>query len=228
MHSRITDVIFDLDGTLIDSAPSILAGFATTLEAHGIEPAIPLTEALIGPPLREILSELSGIRDEVQLGMMIEEFKQHYDVSGYKETVTFPGVDDMLNDLHDAGFRLHIATNKRLRPTRLILEHLGWATLFGAVYAADSRIPSFGSKREMLSALIESEGISPAQAVYVGDRSDDRNAATDNALGFIAATWGYRDADLMNGGHIANASDALTVYRILGAQVENGERLVIQ
>jgi phosphoglycolate phosphatase len=197
MHSRITDVIFDLDGTLIDSAPSILACFAATLAAQGIKPTVPLTEALIGPPLRETLSKLSGVRDEVQLGTMIEEFKQHYDVTGYKATVTFAGIDSMLNDLHDAGFRLHIATNKRLRPTRLILGHLGWATLFGAVYASDSRTPSFSSKSEMLSVLIESEGLSPDQAIYVGDRSDDWKAATDNTLGFIAAVWGYRDEGII-------------------------------
>jgi len=196
MHNQITDVIFDLDGTLIDSAPSILACFATTLAAQGIEPSVPLTEALIGPPLRQTLIRLSGVRDEAQLGTMIENFKQHYDVSGYKATVVFPGIDGMLNDLRDAGFRLHIATNKRLRPTRLILQHLSWASLFGVVYASDSRTPSFGSKSEMLSVLIESEGISPAQAIYVGDRSDDKNAATDNALSFIAATWGYRDEGL--------------------------------
>lgn len=198
MHSRqITDVIFDLDGTLIDSAPSILACFASTLAAQGIEPTVPLTEALIGPPLRETLSRLSGVRDEVQLGTMIEEFKQHYDGSGYKATVVFPGVDSMLNDLRGAGFRLHIATNKRLRPTRLILEHLSWTGLFSAVYASDSRTPSFGSKSEMLAVLLESEGVSPNQAVYVGDRSDDRNSATDNALGFIAAMWGYRDEGII-------------------------------
>jgi phosphoglycolate phosphatase len=155
---------------------------------------------------------------------MIEDFKQHYDVTGYKATVVFPGVGSMLHGLRDAGFRMHIATNKRLRPTRLILEHLGWAGLFGAVYASDFRTPSFGSKSEMLAVLIASEGISPEQAVYVGDRSDDRIAATDNALGFIAATWGYRDADLMNGGHIVNASDAKTVCRILVDQVNNNER----
>jgi len=228
MHNKITDVIFDLDGTLIDSAPSILTCFAATLAAQGIEPTVPLTEALIGPPLRETLSKLSGVRDEVQLATMSEDFKQHYDVSGYKATMVFPGVDGMLNDLRDAGFRLHIATNKRLRPTRLILEHLSWVGLFGAVYASDSRTPSFGSKSEMLSELIKSEGISPVQAIYVGDRSDDRNAATDNALGFIAAMWGYRDADLINGDHIADASDAKTVCRILVDHVKNNERMGVR
>jgi phosphoglycolate phosphatase len=216
MHSRITDVIFDLDGTLIDSAPSILGCFAATLAAQGIEPALLLTEALIGPPLRETLRKLSGVEDGARLATMIEDFKQHYDVTGYKATVVFPGVHTMLHELSGAGFRLHIATNKRLCPTRLILEHLGWTRMFGAVYASDSRTPSFGSKSEMLSVLIEAEGIASVRAVYVGDRSDDRVAASDNALGFIAAAWGYRDADMFGTSEtIVSAENSAQVYQVL-------------
>lgn len=189
----ITDVIFDLDGTLIDSAPSILACFARTLAASGIEPALPLTPSLIGPPLREALFNLSGVDDEARMASMIGDFKLHYDLGGYKETVIFPGVDAMLRELHGLGLRLHIATNKRLRPTELILSHFGWREFFSAVYASDSRTPTFAGKGEMLSELLRDEHIAPSAAVYIGDRQDDRAAAEANDLGFIAAAWGYRD-----------------------------------
>lgn len=198
MLSRITDVIFDLDGTLIDSAPSILACFANALATQGIQPVLPLTEALIGPPLRETLQKLSGVEDKMQLEMMIDDFKQHYDSAGYKETIIFPGVDAMLRELHDAGLCLHIATNKRKRPTDLILSHFGWSGLFTSAYASDLRTPSFANKSTMLSVLIHEKNVSPAKAVYVGDRSDDRIAAANNALGFIAAMWGYRDDDMLS------------------------------
>ncbi len=195
--SKITDVIFDLDGTLIDSAPGILACFARTLATNGIEPALPLTSSLIGPPLRETLFKLSGVNDEAWMAAMIEDFKLHYDLDGYKKTVIFPGVDAMLRDLKAAGMRLHIATNKRLRPTELILAHLGWSELFCAVYALDLRKPSFSNKSEMLDTLLQAEGIAQTQAVYIGDRRDDWNAAQANALPFIAAVWGYRDDDFL-------------------------------
>lgn len=197
MHSRITNVIFDLDGTLVDSAPSILACFTATLAAHGIEPLIPMSDALIGPPLRETLQKLSNIEDPNRLELMIEEFKQHYDTKGYKATKVFPGVDSMLNDLHVAGFRLHIATNKRLKPALLILDHLGWSKLFKSVFASDSQTPSFTSKSAMLEALIVSESIYRSQAVYIGDKSDDRRAAFNNGLEFIGASWGYCDTDML-------------------------------
>lgn len=224
MRSRITDVIFDLDGTLIDSAPSILACFANALARQGVQPALPLTEALIGPPLRETLQKLSGVEDDVQLRMMIDDFKQHYDSAGYKETVVFPGVDDMLHELKDAGLSLHIATNKRKRPTDLILSHLGWAELFSGVYASDMQNPPFANKSTMLSVLIQEKKVSPAKAVYVGDRSDDKLAAENNALGFIAAMWGYHDVDLMNGDHIDTAHDAATICRVVVDKNNGGER----
>jgi phosphoglycolate phosphatase len=215
MRNTTADVIFDLDGTLIDSAPSILTGFAATLAAHDIESVVQLSEALIGPPLRQTLARISGVEDVHRLDSMVEGFKQHYDVAGYKATEVFPGVDSMLRELNKLDFRLHIATNKRLKPTQLILQHLGWTELFSHVYASDSRTPSFGSKSEMLSVLTKSEGISPVQAVYVGDRSDDRRAAADNGLMFIAAMWGYRDDDLLCGDGVSNASDAKQVRQIL-------------
>ena len=137
MPEPITDVIFDLDGTLIDSAPSILRCFSATLSKQGIEPALPLTEKLIGPPLRETLTKLSGVQDEAVLGLMIDDFKSHYDTEGYKATTVFTGVEDMLRKVHGMGVKLHIATNKRLNPTRLILEYLGWDSMFSAINAVN-------------------------------------------------------------------------------------------
>lgn len=193
MSNRITDIIFDLDGTLIDSAPSILICLAATLAEQGIKPAVALTNELIGPPLRTTLQKLSNVEDTKLLEVMVESFKRNYDSNGYKETKAFSNITDMLADLQAADYFLHIATNKRLKPTHLILNHLEWNHLFKTVYASDSKTPPFASKTEMLSVLIKEESVLPSQAIYIGDRSDDRKAAVDNGLGFIAAGWGYRD-----------------------------------
>ncbi len=193
----LTDVIFDLDGTLVDSAPSILLCLAEALASQGIAPIVPLSSQVIGPPLQETLRNISGCTDDKTIADMADTFVEQYDLSGYRQTQSFAGVEDMLQDLKDAGLRLHIATNKRLKPTRLILSHLGWSELFCEVYALDLRKPVFPNKSEMLKALLQDQHIVSSDAVYIGDRSDDWKAARANELPFVAAVWGYRDADLL-------------------------------
>jgi len=117
--------IFDLDGTLIDSSASILVGFTATLLAHKIEPKQALTAAIIGPPLRETLSIISGIDAPCVLDALTRSFMDYYDTEGYRASSAFPGIEAMLHLAHLKGLALHLATNKRLIPTKLILEHLG-------------------------------------------------------------------------------------------------------
>lgn len=184
-------IIFDLDGTLIDSSPSILSALGATLSFHDIRPAVQLEPSIIGPPLRDILAKLAGTADSVLLDAMGATFKAHYDTSGYISTAIFPGVSELLSELWRRGIPLFIATNKRLHPTHLILEHLGWIEWFRGVYALDCVVPHLLNKAVMLSYLLGDVGIDPAQAFYVGDKLEDGFAADENALPFIAACWGY-------------------------------------
>jgi len=79
----VRDIVFDLDGTLIDSAPSILASMQAAFEKTGIEPLMPLTSALIGPPLAQtVLSLLPPDRTHAMQDV-VQGFKSHYDVVGY-------------------------------------------------------------------------------------------------------------------------------------------------
>lgn len=198
MGKDIAEIIFDLDGTLIDSAPSILECFKRVLASNSIEPLYPLNSDLIGPPLIQTLSRLTGIHDLTDLSKLAEDFKAHYDFGGYKSTLAFHGVSELLQECSASRFGLHIATNKRLIPTTLILEHLGWTQYFKSIYALDSSTPSFSSKAVMLSKLLENERINPKSAIYVGDRAEDNQSATENDLKFLGASWGYQDEKLLS------------------------------
>ncbi|MDD5296919.1 MAG: HAD hydrolase-like protein [Rhodocyclaceae bacterium] len=187
----MTTLLFDLDGTLIDSAPSILSGFRAAFEEAGIGPVLPLTSAIIGPPLMQTLANLTGGADEATLSALAAGFKRHYDSEGYKETVVFPGVADMLASLAGLGLDLHIATNKRLLPTERILEFLGWRPWFNTVYAADMPGRGFKGKGAMVAAQMADLNLAREAACYIGDRQEDRQAAEENGLPFIAACWGY-------------------------------------
>ena len=188
---RYTHILFDLDGTLIDSAPAILASFRNAFAEAGITPVVAIDESIIGPPLMETLQILSGSQDPVLIARLADGFKAGYDTEGYKATAAYAGVGALLASLADAGLTLSIATNKRIHPTRLILEHLGWHTHFAHVYALDLFAPRLPDKAAMIGRLLADQAIPTDKAIYIGDRSEDGKSADANTLPFIAATWGY-------------------------------------
>lgn len=189
--TRYSTLIFDLDGTLIDSAPAILASFRDAFATARLTPARAITPDIIGPPLRETLQLLSGSDDAAILDTLGEHFKTAYDGEGLKQTAAYDGVGDMLERLHARGTALHIATNKRLHPTLKILEMLGWREWFTSVYALDIVTPRLPTKAAMIARQLEEQTIDPTQTAYIGDRREDGDAAAANALPFFAATWGY-------------------------------------
>jgi len=188
---RHPHILFDLDGTLIDSAPAILASFREAFARTGITPARSIDDSVIGPPLVETLQLLSGSDDPALVAGLAEAFKASYDSEGYKATAAFAGVGELLAELAGAGLTLSIATNKRLHPTRLILEHLGWSRHFANVYALDLFTPRLPDKAAMIARLLAEQNIAREKAIYIGDRSEDGESADANGLPFIAVTWGY-------------------------------------
>lgn len=184
-------LIFDLDGTLVDSAPSILAAFGAALDEAGVRPRVPLESGIIGPPLKETLAILAGSDDPAVVEPLAAGFKRHYDETGYQQTKVFPGVADMLENLAARGADLHIATNKRLLPTERILGWLGWRPWFRTVYALDMAGRGFRDKSAMIAGQLGDLALSSTSACYIGDRAEDRHAAERNGLPFIAACWGY-------------------------------------
>ncbi len=196
------DILFDLDGTLIDSSPGILASFGRVLAAHGLQPAVPLEASLIGPPLAATLRKVSGlgdIGDEALLGRLVEAFKQDYDTAGYRTTEVFPGVAAGLALLAGAGARLFIVTNKRMVPTRRILEALGLAPLFAGIHTRDETEPPAPSKAAVTQRVLGRYGIDGGRAFFVGDSDEDAAAARENGLRFIHAAYGYGAAGIPQG-----------------------------
>lgn len=189
--ARYPHILFDLDGTLIDSAPAILASFREAFASTGIAPVRSIDESVIGPPLTETLQLLSGSDDPALIGQLADAFKASYDSEGYKATAAYAGVGELLAQLAAAGRQLSIATNKRIHPTRLILAHLGWLDYFSHVYALDLFTPRLPDKAAMIARLLADQNIARDQAIYIGDRSEDGESADANNLPFIAVTWGY-------------------------------------
>lgn len=184
-------LLFDLDGTLIDSSASILAALASALDREGRVPVAPLDQSLIGPPLRTTLRRIAGCEDPELIERLADHFLENYDTVGYRQTQPYPGVDAALRTLAAHGHALFIVTNKRIRPTSRILDLLNWTKLFTGAYALDVLDPVAPSKSALIRWVLATHAIDPTTACLIGDTPEDAQAAADNELRFIGVRWGY-------------------------------------
>jgi phosphoglycolate phosphatase len=191
VNSTFDTVVFDLDGTLVDSAPSILESLQVAFVTVGVNPIAPLHSSIIGPPLPLILQALVGNQTPQIMRNLVAEFKRHYDTLGYRRTIPYSGVEQMLSDLKRLSCSLYIATNKRAIPTRCIVDHFGWAHYFVGIYSLDELDSESASKSDLISHIIEAQRLRREKTVYVGDREEDAIAAQTAGVTFMHAAWGY-------------------------------------
>lgn len=189
---KFGSAIFDLDGTLIDSAPSILAGLEMAIKKSGLVPTVPLCSDLIGPPLRETFIKLVGNRKEIDLNVLISDFKSYYDSEGFKKSIPYPGIEELLRYLKKFNLPIYLATNKRLMPTLKIIDYFGWTSFFNQIYSIDKFADTpFINKTLMMQTLLEIEPIEKANAIYIGDRIEDLEASQASGIDAILVDWGY-------------------------------------
>ncbi len=203
-------IIFDLDGTLIDSAPSILETLKIVFLEAKITPNKPFVRELIGPPVDEIVRSLLLPEDELKQKELVAAFKHQYDTFGYKKTVMFDGAQLMLQQLVDTRVNLSIATNKRFIPTNKILSHIGISNYFAGIYSLDYFNPPIKSKSEMLKKV--KKIYNNNTCIYVGDRNDDGVAAQDAGIPFIKVAWGYEENIFQNEKYLSNMHQITLEY----------------
>jgi len=132
------NVLFDLDGTLIDSRPDIVAGLRHALRRLGHE--LPAGQALdwaIGPPLAEVLARLLAAFGESRSEEAAGHYRAWYAAAGLFDARPYPGVPELLDRLAASGRRLFVATAKRTGFARTVLEHFGLAGRFADIYGSE-------------------------------------------------------------------------------------------
>ena len=191
----LSNVIFDLDGTLIDSAPSILECFRATLKKKGCLTVVNLDNSLVGPPLRDTIKLLANERDPIKIDALVEEFKFQYDQGICNLALPYFGISELLSELKIANKNIYIVTNKRHYPTKKIIASMGWEKLVDGIYTIDYPSVHLEKKSSVLNQLLADFSLSKEAACYVGDRFDDWEAAKENGLQFVHALWGYGALD---------------------------------
>jgi phosphoglycolate phosphatase len=184
-------LICDLDGTLVDSYPGIAEALLHASASVGVALRRPPDRSIVGPPLDELLRAAVGQVDAATFARLREAFVAAYDGGACRLATPFAGVPEMLDAVRAAGHVLALATNKRLAPTRAILDALGWTSLFAAVETVDSSPGGQRTKSRMLMEACAAVAAGRLRPVYLGDTAADVRAARDASIPCILATWGY-------------------------------------
>lgn len=188
-------VIFDLDGTLTDSAEGIVASFRHALATVGADvPAGDLAARIVGPPMHITLAGM-GLAERADEA--IAAYRADYTSRGWSMNRLFDGITDLLDDLRAAGVRLAVATSKAEPTAVRILEHFGLSDRFDVVAGA-SVDGSRSSKADVLAHALDQLGPLPDRVLMVGDRAHDVEGAAEHGIDTVVVGWGYGSSDFLD------------------------------
>ena len=181
-------IIFDFDGTLVDSQITIYQCFQSITNYLAPERIGYAKNILIGPPLRDTASEILGQSHQSKLDEFVKLFIEMHDDHAIKNTQPYPGVINTLEKLNSKGISMSVATNKRYAPTIKLINHFDWQEYFTSIECSDSQ-NQVRNKDEMIQEILKNNNFN--KAIFVGDTVNDGLSANLNQLPFILALYGY-------------------------------------
>lgn len=193
---RLRAVLFDMDGTLLDSAPDFIATIAAMRSERGL-PAVP------PQTIREVVS--GGARAMVAAGFDIapqapgfealrEEFLARYQAQCSQLTQPFDGIAELLDDIEKARLSWGVATNKPLRYAEPIMRRLGLEQR-AAVLLCPDHVAHSKPAPDMLLLACQRLGVEPGESLFIGDDARDIEAGRAAGCRTVAVTWGYVHPD---------------------------------
>jgi phosphoglycolate phosphatase len=194
---RTRTIVFDLDGTLVDTAPDLLASLNVLFAREGFDPVDPVAgRTMIGGGVRRLIERALARQGRVFAPAHVDELYAVY-VAHYAEHIAdlsrpFPGVEPALDALAARGDRLAVCTNKLAWLAVRLLERLGLAARFDAICGQDT----FGIQKpdpEMLRQTVRAAGGAIAEAVMVGDSETDIRTARAAGVPVAAVDFGYTE-----------------------------------
>jgi phosphoglycolate phosphatase len=193
--ARPFSIIFDLDGTLVETAEDIVAALNVSVAPSGIAPLpVGLVRTMIGAGARRLIQRAfdhAGFAaPEAAVDQALVRFLDHYRAHISDHSRPFPGIVPCLDWLQGQGALLGVCTNKLEADSRDLLDRLGLSPYFGAVLGGDSLAVKKPDAGHILG-VIERLGGDPARALMVGDSETDVSGARNAGVPVVAVTWGY-------------------------------------
>lgn len=195
MAPRLRAVLFDLDGTLIDSLPPLVRALNDVLCHHGRRPLSPeevrgcMGSGLAGLVAAAFARTAPDPSPAPPPPDALRRLRSRYDVRGVEAVRPFDGVEALLDALQ-GRVRLALCTNKPTVPTAAVLARLGWSDRFDVV-AALGDVPEPKPHPALARHALRALGVSASEALLVGDTANDAGAASAAGLRFVAVAWGY-------------------------------------
>jgi phosphoglycolate phosphatase len=213
------NILFDLDGTLIDSRTGIIDAMRYALQQIGRGvPADAELGRLIGPPTQEAFTALVGADDPALVAEAIRLYRLQYSERGLFDATVYPGIVPALSVIHARGWRLYVATSKPAAYAIRIAEHFGLTRYFRGIFGSEFD-GTRSKKGDLVRHIVVTERLDPAHTVMIGDREHDMRGAKANSLRCIGVLWGFGTrAELLAAGADALSDTPADLARELGLQ----------
>jgi phosphoglycolate phosphatase len=198
--ANVALIIFDLDGTLVDTSEDLAASLNFAVTPLGIEAlSVAETVALVGEGLSRLIEKILeplGLMEYCAITM--KKFLEHYSVHLTDKSKPYPGVAKSLESLKKSGVAMAVLSNKREDLSRRLLDALGLAGYFALIAGSDT-VPEKKPSPEAVRFVLRKFGCEPADALMVGDSSYDIEAARNAGVKVAAAAWGFRARETLSG-----------------------------
>ena len=186
-------VLFDLDGTLIDSEAGITGSMVHALRALEVEPPpIEVLRGWIGPPLQASFPSVLG-DDLERVDLAVRHYHERFDDVGWREHTVYPGIAELLAALRHRGDRLAVVTSKIADQARRIVGHLPFGHLFDGVFGPEPGVRT-SEKAALVGQAMRELGGTARQTRMIGDRRFDIEGARANGVRGIGVLWGFGQA----------------------------------
>ena len=205
MSQAYKAVVFDLDGTLLDTIEDLWAAVNAALEAYGL-PLRSLDEvrAFVGNGIKNLMQRAIGREDFPDFNGVFETFKRYYGEHCADRTKPYAGIKELLQELKARGVHTAVLSNKADFATKMLAEQYFSGLLEEA--AGENEAAGIRKKPapDALFAMMERMGVTAAETVYVGDSEVDIQTAKNAGVDCISVTWGFRSRELLieNGGTV--------------------------
>ena len=190
MKKKYNHILFDLDGTLTDSAEGVTRSVQHALKQYNIDATLEELRSFIGPPLHHSFIEVYGF-SPVEAHRAVEYYRDYYRDTGIYENKVYPDIPELLDNLYRNGKKIYLATSKPTIFAEKILSYFNLDHYFTTI-AGSNLDGTRVEKREVIAQVLEeNDGLKAKEATMIGDRKHDIIGARAWNIDAIGVTYGY-------------------------------------